>query len=65
MHIGIALKKRVVAFFYPTSAAEIELYGGGIKIIGKGNSYCSYQTKCDEPAKWNIDEIVSAVKKLI
>ena len=65
MHIGIALKKRVVAFFYPTSAAEIELYSKGIKIIGKGNSYCSYQTKCDDPPEWDIDGIVDAIKKLI
>ncbi len=65
MHIGIALKKKIAAFFYPTSAAEIELYGRGIKLIGKGNSYCSYQTKCTHPAEWDIDEMVNGVKKLI
>jgi heptosyltransferase-2 len=65
LHIGIALKKRIVSFFYPTSAAEIELYGRGIKIIGKGKSYCSYQTKCTYPPEWDIDEMVDAVKKLI
>lgn len=65
MHIGIALKKKIVVFFYPTSEAEIELYDRGIKIIGKGNSYCSYQTKCDNPPKWDIDEMVGAVKKLV
>jgi len=64
MHIGIALKMKIVAFFYPTSAAEIELYGRGIKIIGKGNSYCSYQPKCDDPPKWDIEKIVKAVKSL-
>jgi len=64
MNIGIALKKKIAAFFYPTSAAEIELYDKGIKIIGKGNSYCSYQEKCDDPPKWDVDEIVNAVKKL-
>lgn len=65
LHIGTALKKKIAAFFYPTSASEIELYGRGIKIIGKGESYCSYQTKCTYPPKWDIDEIVKAVKKLI
>lgn len=65
LHIGVALKKKVVAFFYPTSSQEIELYGRGLKIIGKGKSYCSYQTKCDIPPKWDIDEIVSAVKNLV
>jgi len=65
MHVGAALKKKIVAFFYPTSASEIELYGRGTKIIGKGNSYCSYQKECDNPPKWDTDEIVGAVKKLI
>ena len=65
MHIGIALKKKVVAFFYPTSKTEIELYGRGIKITGKGKDYCSYKTECDDPPKWNIDEMVDAVKKLV
>ena len=65
LHIGTALKKKIVAFFYPTSANEIELYGRGIKIIGKGKSYCSYETKCNYPPKWDIDEIIDAVKRLI
>jgi len=65
MHLGIALKKKVVAFFYPTSSTEIELYGRGVKIIGKGKSYCSYQSKCEYPPKWDIDKIIKSVKSLI
>lgn len=65
LNIGAALKKKIVAFFYVTSASEIELYNRGIKIIGKGKDYCSYKTKCNYPPKWNIDGIVNAVKKLI
>lgn len=65
LHIGTALKKKVVSFYYPTSKNEIETYGRGIKIIGKGKDYCSYKTKCDNPPKWNIDEMVNAVKKLV
>ena len=64
LHIGTALKKKIVCFFYPTSESEIEVYGRGIKIIGKGKSYCSYETKCKYPPEWDIDEIVNAVKKL-
>lgn len=64
LHIGTALKKRIVAFFYVTSSTEIELYSRGIKIIGEGKDYCSYKTKCKYPPKWDIDEIVKAVKKL-
>jgi heptosyltransferase-2 len=65
MHIGTALKKKIIAFFYPTSASEIELYDRGVKIIGKGNSYCSYQKDCDSPPKWDTDEIVDGVKSLV
>ena len=64
-HIGVALKKKIVCFFYPTSANEIELYNRGIKIIGEGKSYCSYQTECKYTPKWDINEIIDAVKKLI
>jgi heptosyltransferase-2 len=65
LHIGVALKKKIVAFFYPTSSREIELYGRGVKIIGKGKDYCSYKPKCDYPPEWDVDEIVKAVKKLV
>ena len=65
LHIGVALKKKIVCFFYVTSAAEIELYNRGIKVIGKGNSYCSYQPKCDDPPNYDVNEIIEGVKKLI
>lgn len=65
LHIGVALKKKVVCFFYPTSSSEIELYRRGIKIIGEGKSYCSYETKCKYPPKWDVDGIVKAVKSLL
>ncbi|MBI2541616.1 glycosyltransferase family 9 protein [Candidatus Woesearchaeota archaeon] len=64
LHIGVALKKKIVAFFYPTSASEIELYERGVKIIGKGKDYCSYKPKCSYPPEWNINGMVKAVKKL-
>jgi len=61
MHIGIALRKKVIAFFYPTSSAEIELYGEGKKIIGKGDSYCSYQQVCDHPPQWDNQEFIDTI----
>ncbi|MBI2523127.1 glycosyltransferase family 9 protein [Candidatus Woesearchaeota archaeon] len=64
LHIGTALKKNIVSFYYPTSAAEIENYGRGIKIVGKGKDYCSYKTKCTYPAEWDIDKIANAVKTI-
>jgi heptosyltransferase-2 len=39
MHMGIALKKMVVAWFGPTCAHEIDLYGRGVKILS--DSACS------------------------
>lgn len=65
MHIGIALKKKVVAFFYPTSPWEIELYGRGEKVIYHGKDLCSYKTECDDPADYDVSEIVEAVKSLV
>jgi len=65
LHIGTALKKKVVVWFYPTSAQEIELYSRGIKIIWEGKSYCSYEAKCQYPPKVDIKKIIKAVKKLI
>lgn len=65
LHIGTALKKKIVCCFYPTSSAEIELYNRGIKIIGKGKDYCSYKPKCDHPPKWDVGGIADAVKRLV
>jgi heptosyltransferase II len=65
MHIAIALCKKVIAFFYPTSANEIELYGRGTKIIWEGKSYCSYQAKCDFKPVINTDKIIQAIKGLL
>lgn len=64
MHVATALKKKIAVFFYPTSAAEIEVYGRGKKIIWEGKSYCSYQPKCEFPPKIEPGRIVEAVKGL-
>jgi ADP-heptose:LPS heptosyltransferase len=46
LHIACALGVPVVALFGPTSAAEIELYGHGDKIVAKGCHTC-YRTDCE------------------
>jgi heptosyltransferase-2 len=43
LHIATALKKRIVSFFGPTSAEEIELYGQGVKIKPDTDCYCCFQ----------------------
>jgi heptosyltransferase-2 len=47
LHMAIAQDVRVVAFFAPTSAAEIELYGLGQKIHSTAPDYCSYKPDAD------------------
>lgn len=46
MHFAIALKKRLVVFFGPTSAAEIELYGLGKKLTSKIDCSVCYKKNC-------------------
>lgn len=43
LHLAVALKKRVVCFFGPTSAEEIELYSQGVKIKPDSDCYCCYK----------------------
>lgn len=47
LHVAIALDRRVVAFFAPTSAAEIELYGLGEKVASTSPDACSYRPDAD------------------
>ena len=39
--------RSVVVFFAPTSAAEIELYGRGEKVVSTSADYCSYKADAD------------------
>lgn len=47
LHMAIAQDVRCVAFFAPTSAAEIELYGLGEKVWSTAADYCSYKPDAD------------------
>jgi ADP-heptose:LPS heptosyltransferase len=67
LHLATALGKRIVALFGPTSAAEIELYGQGVKLQPKNMScLCCYRSDCEvAPACMeNIspDEVFAAIK---
>jgi heptosyltransferase-2 len=48
MHMAIALKKYVVAWFGPTCAQEIELYGRGEKILTKAPCAPCWKRSCSE-----------------
>jgi heptosyltransferase-2 len=47
MHLSLALEKRTVVLFGPTSAAEIELYGLGDKVVPKMECLSCYKNSCD------------------
>jgi heptosyltransferase-2 len=47
MHLAISRETPLVAFFAPTSAAEIELYGLGEKVRSTAPDYCSYLPEVD------------------
>jgi heptosyltransferase-2 len=47
LHVGVARGVRVVAFFAPTSAAEIELYGRGEKVVSTSPDAGSYRADAD------------------
>lgn len=47
LHVAIARRRGIVAFFAPTSAAEIELFGLGEKVVSTAADYCSYRPDTD------------------
>lgn len=47
MHMSLALNRRTIVLFGPTSAAEIELYGLGEKVVPKMECLSCYKPKCD------------------
>jgi heptosyltransferase-2 len=47
MHLALALAKRTVVLFGPTSAPEIELYGLGEKVVPDMTCLSCYKTSCD------------------
>jgi len=59
LHMAIALERRCVAFFAPTSAAEIELYGLGEKVQSTSADYCSYRPDADN-SSLSIERLLPA-----
>ncbi|MEM4266885.1 MAG: glycosyltransferase family 9 protein [Candidatus Nanoarchaeia archaeon] len=72
MHIAIALKKPVVALFGPTPSQEINIFGRGIKLVGKVdciNCYDQFECKKSPTCMETItpeevfDSILSIINK--
>lgn len=58
LHISTALKKKVVAFFGPTSPWEIELYNLGTKILPVRGCLSCYNKNCNTPPEYDIDALI-------
>lgn len=65
LHIGVALKKKIVVFVGPTSANELYLYARGIKVVPDYECKCCYKPECNPKPNYDVDEIVKGVKKLV
>jgi ADP-heptose:LPS heptosyltransferase len=47
MHLALALGRRTIVLFGPTSAAEIEMYGVGEKVVPQMGCLSCYKQACD------------------
>jgi ADP-heptose:LPS heptosyltransferase len=47
MHLSLALARRTIVLFGPTSAAEIEMYGLGEKVLPQMGCLACYKNTCD------------------
>lgn len=70
LHIALALKKKVIALFGPTSPYEIEMYGEGKKLYADmpclvcfKKSVCEKSPSCMQSI--SVDEVYNAVKELL
>lgn len=69
LHVALGLGKKVVALFGPTSAAEIDVYGRGIKITPRMDCVCCYLRECDKKPtcmeRISVDTVLRGVKELL
>jgi len=69
MHFAIALGKKTIAFFGPTSAVEIELYGLGKKVYPEIDCLTCYKKKCNKKPNCmdliSVDKMFKAVKEFL
>jgi heptosyltransferase-2 len=60
MHLALALERRTVVLFGPTSHHEIELFGLGEKVYPAMDCLCCYLTACDKKPNC-MDEITTSM----
>jgi len=64
LHMANALRIPQVAFFAPTSAAEIELYGRGEKVASTSADACSYRADADT-STLTVGRLAAAVERVL
>jgi len=64
LHMAIARSVPVVAFFAPSSAPEIELYGLGEKVVSTAPDQCSYRPDADNSTITPARLVEAALKAL-
>lgn len=62
LHMAVARDVRCVAFFAPTSAAEIDLYGLGEKVASTSADACSYRPDADT-STLTVERLAAAVMR--
>jgi heptosyltransferase-2 len=69
LHVAVALNKRLVAYFGPTSDVEIDLYGSGEKVLPLSPCQDYYKGECTQKVSCmdNLKEkdMLSAVERQI
>ena len=65
MHIALAMRRRVVVLFGPTSSAEIDLFGLGEKVIPALDCLVCYKKTCDVQPNCMQSVSVEMVKQAI
>lgn len=61
LHFAAAQRVRFLAYFSPTSAAEIDTFGLGTKVVSLSNDYCSYSPNADN-STITAERIVDAMR---
>lgn len=67
MHLAISQKKFVIAWFGPTCAQEIELYGRGVKLQSQAPCAPCWKRSCDQTQmcydRVSLNEILQAIRQ--
>jgi len=69
LQVGLALRKKIVAYFGPTAPWEVDLFGMGTKIVAPVECIACYRSSCNKAQKCSdliaVNDIVDAVSNLM